>query len=306
MKKLSKLLLAVALCASFTGCGSKDEETPIRIQFVPTNTDTADATTKAFEEYMEGLLETDVEVTVATNYNTIVEAMQSKQVDVGIMPPAAYAQAKSLDAAKVILSSTLVDYDANEMPVEGTKVGTFKAEVLVRADSGIDSYEDLVGKKVAYLGASSASGYVYPVAEMKELGLDFDTSTWTEISVVTNAMQAVINGQVDACFVFEGARWVFQNAGLLDAEGNTIDSFEKMTQVLSVAKLSDADIPNDAVAVNPELDEATITAIQEAFLTMASTEEGLEIMSCWGHTGYVEADESAYDATAKYIEKAAE
>ena len=304
MKKIVTLFLAVVLTLGLTGCSSSSEENEtIRIQFVPTNSDTAEATTAEFEAYMEDLLGKDVEITIATNYNTIVEAMQSGQVDVGIMPPATYVQARGLEAAEVILSSTLIDYDqTTEQPIEGSKVGTFKAEVLVRADSGIDSYEDLVGKKVAYLGASSASGYIYPVAEMKDLGLEIDTSIWTEINVVTNAMQAVINGDVDACFVFEGARYVFQNAGLLDADGNEADVFK----LLSVAKLSDGDIPNDAIAVSPSLSADTKTAIKEAFLKMASDEKGLEIMSCWGHTGYVETTEEAYDTIEDYIEKAAE
>ena len=234
--------------------------------------------------------------------NGIVEAMESGTVDVGIMPPATYAQARDMGVAEAILSSTLTDYDQEtEQLIPGSVTGNFKAEVLVRADSGIDGYEGLAEKTIAYLGASSASGYIYPVAEMKKLGIDTEKCTWINITSIPSAILAVINGQVDACFTFEGSRYVFATA-VLDDNGNPYDLYE----VLKVAKLSDGDIPNDAVAVNPKLSESTQAAITDAFLKMASDEEGLKIMSTWGHTGYVPAIESDYDTIAEYIALAAD
>lgn len=305
MKKLFKLFLTATMVLGLGACsnsnGGSEEQTSLTIQFVPTNSDSVDATTAAFAEYMKNLLDMDVEVTVATDYTTIVEAMESGQVDVGIMPPAAYVQARSLDAATSILSSTLVDYDENEMPVEGTSVGTFKAEVITRADADISSWKDLEGKNVAYLSVTSASGYVYPVAEMKEAGVDIDSVNFTAINDVVSAIKAVISGQVDACFTFEGSRYVFNNV-VTDDAGNPVDLFE----TTKAAILSEGDIPNDAIAVLPSMSDELKEKVKEAFLTMASDEEGLEIMSAWGHTGYVESDEAAYDTTAEYIEAAGE
>ena len=303
MKKFLALALALIMLAALSVSCFADglDVESLNIQFVPTNTETADATTAEFSAYISELLGVPVNVTVATSYNAIVEAMESGTVDVGIMPPATYAQARDMGVAKAILSSTLADYDENEQKIPDSVVGNFKAEVLVRADSGIDSYEGLAGKTIAYLGASSASGYIYPVAEMKMAGIDTDSCTWVNITAVPSAILAVVNGQVDACFTFEGSRFVFSNA-VLDDNGNPYDLYD----VLSVAKLSDGDIPNDAVAVNPKLSEDTIAAITDAFLAMAADEEGLAIMNAWGHTGYVPAIEADYDTIAQYIELAAE
>ncbi|MGN0775657.1 MAG: phosphate/phosphite/phosphonate ABC transporter substrate-binding protein [Candidatus Ventricola sp.] len=303
MKKYAALFLALllVLLSAFALADGLDMD-KLNIQFVPTNTETADATTADFSAYMSNLLGIPVNVTVATSYNAIVEAMESGTVDVGIMPPATYAQARSMGVAKAILSSVLTDYDQEtEQLLPGTSVGSFKAEVLVRADSGITGYADLAGKTIAYLGASSASGYIYPVAEMKMAGIDTESCTWVNITSVPSAILAVIKGDVDACFTFEGSRFVFASA-VLDDSGNPYDLYTE----LAVAKLSDGDIPNDAVAVNTRLSDASAAIVKQAFLDMAADEAGLAIMSTWNHNGYVESNEADYDTIAQYIEIAAE
>ena len=303
MKKLAKLLCAFVMVLALVGCSSDKpvEVTTLEVQFVPTNVETADGTSKEFETYLEGLLDMDVNVTVATSYNTIIESMKSGKTHVGIMPPATYVVGRDSGCAKSILSSTLVDYDqTTEQPIEGTKVGSFKGEVVVRKDSGIASLKDLAGKTIARLGTASASGYIYPVAEMLDAGVDLTTVNFVEILDMPSAMRAVYDGEVDACFVFEGARYVFKDA-VKDSKGNAVDVWESFNVLLT-----EGDIPNDAVAVLPTLDDELVAKVKQAFLDMAADEEGLRIMNSWGHTGYVESDEKAYDSIADYMAKTAE
>lgn len=274
-------------------------EGTLNVQFVPTNNDgSMEAKTGPFADYLSEKLGMDVNVTLATDYSTIVEAMASGKVDLGIMPPAAYVQARNLDAAEAILSSQLVKYDEDtEEPIEGEYTSTFKGEVLVKADSDMESLEDLKGKKIATLSPNSASGYIYPVAEMKDLGIDPLTNcTLTTVNDIPSEMTAVLNGQQDACFVFQGARYVFSS------KFTDYDLYKD----LKVLYLTEGDIPNDAIAVQPSMDDDLKAQIKDVFLNMADDEEGKEAMSLWGHTGYGEADESAYDTIEAYTDKAAE
>lgn len=289
--------LGMAAVAGFTMAASA--EGTLNVQFVPTNNDgSMEAKTGPFADYLSEKLGMDVNVTLATDYSTIVEAMASGKVDLGIMPPAAYVQARNLDAAEAILSSQLVKYDEDtEEPIEGEYTSTFKGEVLVKADSDMESLEDLKGKKIATLSPNSASGYIYPVAEMKDLGIDPLTDcTLTTVNDIPSEMTAVLNGQQDACFVFQGARYVFSS------KFTDYDLYKD----LKVLYLTDGDIPNDAIAVQPSMDEDLKAQIKDVFLNMANDEEGKEAMSLWGHTGYGEADESAYDTIEAYTDKAAE
>ena len=289
--------LGMAAIAGFTMAASA--EGTLNVQFVPTNNDgSMEAKTGPFADYLSEKLGMDVNVTLATDYSTIVEAMASGKVDLGIMPPAAYVQARNLDAAEAILSSQLVKYDEDtEEPIEGEYTSTFKGEVLVKADSDMESLEDLKGKKIATLSPNSASEYIYPVAEMKDLGIDPLTDcTLTTVNDIPSEMTAVLNGQQDACFVFQGARYVFSS------KFTDYDLYKD----LKVLYLTDGDIPNDAIAVQPSMDEDLKAQIKDVFLNMANDEEGKEAMSLWGHTGYGEADESAYDTIEAYTDKAAE
>ena len=297
-KSFACVLAAAALMAGSAMSVCADGDT-LNVQFVPTNNDgSMEAKTGPFADYLSEKLGMDVEVTLATDYSTIVEAMASGKVDLGIMPPAAYVQARNLDAAEALLSSQLVAYDEDtEQPLEDTYTSTFKGEVLVKADSDMESLEDLKGKKIATLSPNSASGYIYPVAEMKDLGIDPLTDcTLTTVNDIPSEITAVLNGQQDACFVFQGARYVFAS------KFSDYDLFKD----LKVLYLTEGDIPNEAIAVQPSMDDELKDKIKEVFLNMADDEEGKDAMSLWGHTGYGEADEAAYDTIEEYTDKAAE
>ena len=304
-KQFAKGIMGVMLAVALTGCASgnsKQEDAAkekLVVQFVPTNNDgTMEAKAKPFAEYLSKKLDRQVDVTLATDYSTIVEAMASGQVDIGIMPPAAYVQAKDMDAAEAILTSQVGDYDQETgLPLEGQLTNTFKGEILVRADSGLNELTDLKGKKIATLSPNSASGYIYPVAEMKDAGVDPTTeATLTTVNDIPSEITAVLNGQMDAAFVFEGARNVFASSFADN------DLFKE----LKVLYLTEGDIPNDAIAVQPKMDDALKKEIKDVFLNMKDDEEGAEAMSLWGHQGYEEAADSAYDTIREYTEKAAE
>ena len=88
MKKICLLLTFVFVMLLGVSALADMDVKELTVQFVPTNTETADATTAEFSAYMTELMGIPVKMTVATSYNAIVEAMESGTVDVGIMPPA--------------------------------------------------------------------------------------------------------------------------------------------------------------------------------------------------------------------------
>ena len=74
---------------------------------------------------------------------------------------------------------------------------------------------------------------------------------------------------------------------------------------LRVLYLTEGDIPNDAIAVQPSMDQALQDKIKQAFLDMPNDEEGKTAMAMWGHKGYTQAEEKNYDNIEEYIKEAA-
>lgn len=304
-KKFGTAFLCILAVGTLASCGSKtkegtktNEKGKLVVQFVPTNNDgTMEAKTKPFGDYLSKALGREVSITLATDYSTIVEAMASKQVDIGIMPPAAYVQARDMKAAEAILTSQLGDTDLKTgLPIEGKLTNTFKGEVLVKSDSTMKELTDLKGKKIATLSPNSASGYIYPVAELKDAGVDPTTqASLTTVNDIPSEMTSVLNGQMDAAFVFEGARNVF---------GRAFPN-NNLFKDLKVLYLTKGDIPNDAIAVQPTMNAQLKEQVKTAFLRMKDDEKGVEAMKIWSHKGYEVAADKAYDTVRDYTKKAA-
>ncbi len=115
-KRLATVVGALSLVFVLGACGKSSSSsasksyTPkkLTVQFVPSsNASTIEAKAKPLEGLLKKQLGIPVKVSVSTDYNTIVEAMGSKKVDVGFLPPDAYVLAHKQYNAKVLESSAI-------------------------------------------------------------------------------------------------------------------------------------------------------------------------------------------------------
>ncbi|MDT4163934.1 phosphate/phosphite/phosphonate ABC transporter substrate-binding protein, partial [Staphylococcus aureus] len=186
--------------------GYKPKE--LTVQFVPSqNAGTLEAKAKPLEKLLSKELGIPVKVSVSTNYNTIVEAMKSKKVDVGFLPPTAYTLAHDQKAADLLLQAQRFGVK-EDGSASKELVDSYKSEILVKKDSKIKSLKDLKGKKIALQDVTSTAGYTFPLAMLKnEAGINATKDM--KIVNVKGHDQAVIsllNGDVDAAAVFNDAR----------------------------------------------------------------------------------------------------
>ena len=79
-----------------------------------------------------------------------------------------------------------------------------------------------------------------------------------------------------------------------------------MYDAVRVLYLTEGDIPNDAIAVQPKMDDELKAKIKDAFLKMNENEKGKEAMTMWNHQGYNEANEKAYDTVEEYTKRVSE
>lgn len=220
-----------------------------------------------------------VSATVATAPEALVEGLRSRKVDVGIFGPFALVLAEQRAEAIVILNSIRNGRDS------------YRAQFIVRADSGIESLADLKGKVWAVPGLTSTSGYLFPRLALAEAGVDGLTDV-TVVNMVTHdaTVMAVYYGDADFGTTFENAQDVLV--------GELPDVHEKV----KVLYVTDS-IPNDGVVVRKELHPDLIEEIQQALIAIGETEEGSALLTeLFRVTGFVPATSERYDIVRRTYE----
>ena len=300
MKRFRRILVAVVallVAVVATACSNKSNSskggyTPksLTIQFVPSQAATKlQARAKPLEKMLSKRLGIPVHVSMSTDYNTVVEAMKSKKVDVGFLPPDGYVLAHKQGAADLLLQAERYGVKQPDGKATNQLVKSYRAEILVKKGSKIKNWKDLKGKSISVQNPTSTAGYVFPVAELKQKGLDVTKDC--KLVTVTGHDQAVLNvlnGDTDAAFVFEDARNIVKK-----------DNPKIMSQVVPIYFTKP--IPNDTISVIPSMSKSFRKKLAKAFIAVGKSKEGKKVIeSVYSHEGYAYAKDSDFNVIRKY------
>ena len=300
MKRFRRIFVAVVallVAVIATACSNKSNSskggyTPksLTIQFVPSQAATKlQARAKPLEKMLSKRLGIPVHVSMSTDYNTVVEAMKSKKVDVGFLPPDGYVLAHKQGAADLLLQAERYGVKQPGGKATNQLVKSYRAEILVKKGSKIKNWKDLKGKSISVQNPTSTAGYVFPVAELKQKGLDVTKDC--KLVTVTGHDQAVLNvlnGDTDAAFVFEDARNIVKK-----------DNPKIMSQVVPI--YFTRPIPNDTISVIPSMSKSFRKKLAKAFIAVGKSKEGkIVIESVYSHEGYAYAKDSDFNVIRKY------
>ena len=300
MKRFRRILVAVVallVAVVATACSNKSNSskggyTPksLTIQFVPSQAATKlQARAKPLEKMLSKRLGIPVHVSMSTDYNTVVEAMKSKKVDVGFLPPDGYVLAHKQGAADLLLQAERYGVKQPGGKATNQLVKSYRAEILVKKGSKIKNWKDLKGKSISVQNPTSTAGSVFPVAELKQKGLDVTKDC--KLVTVTGHDQAVLNvlnGDTDAAFVFEDARNIVKK-----------DNPKIMSQVVPIYFTKP--IPNDTISVIPSMSKSFRKKLAKAFIAVGKSKEGKKVIeSVYSHEGYAYAKDSDFNVIRKY------
>ncbi|RCW64239.1 phosphate/phosphite/phosphonate ABC transporter substrate-binding protein [Saliterribacillus persicus] len=282
MRKLTIVLASLLMMVIMAGCSEDDA---LVMGFVPSQeSDTIADTVEPLAEQLSEELGVEVEGKVMTNYTALVEAMGTNEVQIGFIPAFGYVLANEKHDVEVILKS------------ERYGSGTYKAQYLVQADSGIESLEDLEGKTWAYGDPTSTSGYLFPAAQiMDEFDVaDPETEFFAE-SIQTgghdNSAITVYNGEADVATTFD------------DVRGELEEEYPDIMEKLVVLDYT-AEIPNDTISVSSDVDDELKEEIKQTFLSFNDNDEMIKIMNdVYNWDRIIEADDSEYDVVRSTYEK---
>ena len=330
MKKIFGFVLVLLASILLVGCADPESKV-IKIQFVPSQ-DASIISTQA--PIIEDLLEAEMpgytfEISTGTDYNAVLEGMLSGQIQVGFLTAQQYAGVSINNPGEVepILTSVRDKYQVQDdyatfeeqikaMNGEVTgynylgqqsvnKTNNYNSICIVLKNSPINTVADLKGKICATQKTSSGAGYVYPSVLLDSLSMKFVNSTSPDaskgevgaqtVSGYPAAIQLVLDGDVDAAWIFLDARYSSyynnESAGKY-YKGTGENNIFELTKVIGMT----TGIYNDTISVVSSMKKSVKSALQDAFINIAKTEAGYDALyKIYSHTGYMKATDADYE-----------
>lgn len=231
-----------------------------------------DATYRALAEYLSKKLDRPVELRTVDTWEGLAKSLANGETDISLMGPWGYVLANQASGAQVV--STIL-YDGKP---------EYFAIIITSPDSGIKSMADLKGRTFAFGDKGSTSGYLVPLHEFMQRGIDpekyFSKVLYTKHQSIE--MQ-VTQGQLDAGADYNRNRNAMIEEGLIKADRSKVI-------------WQSAPLPNDAMAVSEALfrDKAFVARLQAA---LAGIGEQLKIQPALlpaHYTGFVTRDNGFY------------
>ena len=236
-----------------------------------------------FRDRLSAALGLPVKLYESSDYNGVIQAISSGQVDLAQIAGGGYA---NVDAQVGSLVAPIL----TPRQAEG-ETGYYSA-LVVRADSPSRSLADMKGKSLGYVDFNSTSGYLVPRAKFREQGLDPDTyfGKTSFAGGHTQAVMALANGQFDAA--------ILQASGGDPQQGFTRGALYTMAR-RGLVDLKDfriiwttGPIPSEAVIVRTDRPQAMIDLVRGTMAALAYDEPEL-----WTEIGQL--DGSAYTAVTR-------
>jgi len=271
------LVLLSMMALLLAGCGEPElgtADNPIVMSFVPSG-DTQDIIASGDELAAMVKERTGLEISanVGTDFAAVREAMCAGQAQIGWLNTFNYVLANEKCGVDVALATQRFGST------------TYRGEIIVRADSGITSLEDLKGKVMCWVDPNSTSGYIIPRIMLAANGIDPDTdfAQTVEAGSHNNVVVQVYNGECDAGAVYDDARSSIQE-----------DFPDVMEQVVVLATTTD--IPNDTVAFAEGVPDDIRKQVTDALLVISGTDEGKDALNTlYSIEALVEVQDNFYD-----------
>lgn len=189
-----------------------------------------------FRDALQELTGLEIDFFPVSSRTAAVEALNADQVDFVLTGPAEYVVMKELTNAQIVTAWQRPDYFA---------------QIVVLADGPVKSVADIKGGKVAFGAVGSTSQHLGPAQVLTDFGLKAGVDYAPEIISRNVAAEALINGDIAA---------IGMNRTHLDGIRQTYP------EVAFFVLARGRDLPNDILVARPNLDEAVIGKMRDAFV----------------------------------------
>jgi phosphonate transport system substrate-binding protein len=323
MKKLFAFATLLVALFSLAACGGSRDIDTLTVLFVPSRDaqeildTTAPLAALLKAELAElGFNVNEVVIQVGSSYEAVGEGMIAGTVDVGFLPGGTYALYSGDGEIDVILASSrggLNKDSANAadwndgLPTEGDASNqvTYYRSLLVAGPSAVGraladkvnagqalTFDDFNSATWCIQSPTSSAGTIYPSVALFNL-------FGKKVSDLTNtvapggygpSMASLAAGNCDVATIYADARRDYAEAWT-----TTYGRSASIWAETDVVLVTDG-IFNDTISVSNETVNAALKeALQQAFINIIGTEEGLTIFSIYNHQGYKVVTDEDYE-----------
>lgn len=265
---LAGAAIALAACSGDDdGGGAGDRSLVIAVQPGATQEELVDQAGE-IEAFLEERIDADVEIRFPTSYGGVIESLRFGHADAAFMgawPAALAAEKAGADVVLAEIREVIIGDDKTEEPY-------YFSYWVVPTDSPYQSLEELEGKAAAFPSQLSTSGYVAPMARLKELGL-----------VTPEEGESVDPSEFFGDVFFAGGysqAWEALKAGQVDVSVIAGDVPEDLyREVLANTRVIEEQgpVPSHSVVFSDSLEEPLRTQLKEALMELGD-EQHRELM----------------------------
>ena len=224
-------------------------------------------------DYLARRLDRPVELLQRPTYAEINELLRTGQADIGFICGGAYVEGEREGYMELLAVPE----------IGGT--ATYRALIIVPADSPYQSFNDLRGRRLAFTDPLSNSGRLYVEYRLAQMG-ETPESFFKEVIYTyshDNSIRAVAQGIVDGATV---------DSLVFDALARSEPDLGQRLRVIE--RSQPFGIP--PVVVHPDLDPALKAAVQKAMLDMHTDPQGQPALSVLHVDRFVPVTPAAYES----------
>jgi phosphonate transport system substrate-binding protein len=220
----------------------------------------------------------EIKLVILPRYGNIISNFQSAKMDGAFFGSFTYALAHE---------KLGVDVLARPEGLDGAS--TYYGMIFVRKDSGINSVEQMQGKRFAFVDKATTAGYLLPLAYFQQHKKNYRTflREYYFSGTHEDAIYDVLNKKAD---IGAAKNTVFDRLALSD---------KRIIEELRVLAKSPA-VPENALAVRKGLDSDVKSRLQNELLAMDADPEGAQVLKAFGARKFILTRNSDYQAVFDY------
>ncbi len=181
------VLIISVLAAAGSGAPAARADNPtIKIGLIPErNIFDQVARYETLAQYLSSKVDADFQLTMLSRYGNIVERIVGHEV-----------QAAFLGSFTGGLASAQLSMEPVARPVNLDGTSTYFGRIFVRKDSGIETIDDMRGKRLALVERATTAGYVFPRAHLRTYGVE-DLRTFFSVVRFWGSHDATVSAVLD-------------------------------------------------------------------------------------------------------------